>query len=130
MAISLGIYPIFRQPHLVIGLFPDAHRIFYGFLPGRGQYPEIYSDWPKMLDGQMKQYVDKMVHGLLNTNEHLVLATEQFTPLDFCMEMRMGPRDPGTQGPIYGFGVIARVKSSPTNTWRKGLPGSEKICLF
>lgn len=35
----------------------------------KGQYPEIYSDWPKMLDGQMKQYVDKMVHGLLNTNE-------------------------------------------------------------
>lgn len=35
----------------------------------KGQYPEIYSDWPKMLDGQSKKYVDKMVHGLLNTNE-------------------------------------------------------------
>ena len=85
---------------------------FHGFLPGRGQYPEIYSDWPKMLDGQMKQYVDKMVHGLLNTNEHLVLAWAVYSWFLYGDEI-------GTQGPR---------ESSPTNTWRKGLPGSEKIC--
>jgi len=70
---------------------------FHGFLPGRGQYPEIYSDWPKMLDGQMKQYVDKMVHGLLNTNEHLVLAWAVYSTWFLYGD------EIGTQGPRVPF---------------------------
>lgn len=35
----------------------------------KGQYPETYSDWPKMLDGQMHTLMSNMIHGLLATNE-------------------------------------------------------------
>ena len=73
---------------------------FRRFLPGRGHYPEIYSDWPKMLDGQMKEYSDKMVHGLLNTNEHLVFARAVYSNWFQNGDESGTDWDPGTQGPM------------------------------
>lgn len=49
-----------------------------------GQYPETYSDWPKMLDGQMHTLMSNMIHGLLATNEYLVLKRQKVWVWAFC----------------------------------------------
>lgn len=112
--------------YLVIGLFPDAHRI-----------PWIPS-WARTIPWNLQ----RLAKDAGRTNE-AICRQDGPRPIKHKRASRFGLSsllhlisvwrwdwDPGTQGPIYGFGVgvIARVKSSPTNTWRKDLPGSQKIC--